>query len=37
MNRRQFAATLGAAVAGIVAGKLVADETPAEQAGEARL
>ena len=31
MNRRQFAATLGAAVAGIVAGKLVADDKPADK------
>ncbi|MGZ5427540.1 MAG: hypothetical protein ACXWFS_00880, partial [Thermoanaerobaculia bacterium] len=32
MNRRQFASTLGAAVAGIVAGKaLLADDKPAEK------
>jgi len=32
MNRRQFAATLGAAVAGLVAGKtLLADDKPAPQ------
>ena len=33
MNRRQFAATLGAAVAGLVAGKtLLADDKPADKA-----
>ena len=32
MNRRQFASTLGAAVAGIVAGRaLLADDKPAEK------